>query len=418
MQLEFLLLLLIPLVSGLNILMSSTDSWVSKNPRYLYRALTEKGHKVKYVGPLHAHNNNNYKDRLLQKRAEGSSKRSVGGDFDHLMDALQQFYKNYRRANMLARGAKNVMRKKDLEEFDAEYDSPLVSESFMGQDPLNRNFWYVAGDPLQALSVAFSEILPKHTPDFVPDLVLIGPNEGLHLSSRMDGGKVGFTMEDLANKENQVEAMTQLANINQYAVLAASVQDEDNIYYEDESFFNIEERKYDNLFKDNAISENVKFVNEKVVKLVSDLAFNLEPYASLNVNFPSLNHKESTCFTRGSSAPDFVQITRPQSQTGVYGKILSIPEVRIEDEVVISGEDLDFKVSEELQEVKQIRLVEQLRMKYLMLNEVSERESTNRAEKVNVEEFEALKDCRIAVSVNHLTKGNNLDQSYLNIVHQ
>lgn len=370
-----------------------------------------------YVGPLYAHNNN--KDSLLEKRDDGLvSKRSSGGDFGHLMDALQQYYKNYRKINSVTRGAKNVIRKKELEAFDAEFGSQnIVAESFLGQDPLNRDFWYVAGTPLEALSLAFSEILPKHVPLFVPDLVLIGPNEGLHLSSCTEGGEFGFLIEDLANKENQVDAMTQLANLHQYPVISASVQDEDDIYYEDEDYFNIEEPKYDDLFRDNAISQNVKFVNNKISKFVDDLAYNLDVYVSVNINFPSLNHKESTCFTRGTAAPDFVQVTRPHSETGAYGKILSIPEVRIQNELVTSGEELHFKVSEELKEVKQIRLVEQMRMKYLMLNEVTKENKQARDKYENLEEIEALQNCQIAVSVNHLTRGNNLDRFFLDIEH-
>lgn len=376
-----------------------------------------------YVGPLHAHNNNNDnndnndKDNLLRKRDDGeSTKRSVGGHFDHLMDALQQYYKNYRKVKTLARGAKSVLRKKELDAFEKEFEAQtIVAESFMGQDPLNRDFWYVAGTPLQALSLAFSEILPKYAPLFTPDLVLIGPNEGLHLSSSTASGEFGFSMEDLAVKDNQVDAMVQLAKVNQYPVISVSVKDEDNIYYEDETFFNIEEPKYEDLFKNNAISQNIKFVNEKVTKLVDDLAFNLDSYVSLNVNFPSLNHKESTCFIRGSAAPEFVQVTRPGSDTGAFGKILSVPEVQIIDKLVTFGDTIHFKVSEELKEVKQIRLVEQLRMKYLMLNEADGEKKQSRDEFENPEEMEALKDCKIAVAVNHLTRGNNLDKFFLDI---
>ncbi|KAM9912964.1 hypothetical protein OXX80_014291 [Metschnikowia pulcherrima] len=82
-------------------------------------------------------------------------------------------------------GAKKVISEKASKEYESEFErqkSKLVSERAYGQDPLNPNFWYVNGSPLEALSIAFNVILPKHRVDFKPDLVLLGPNEGLHLS--------------------------------------------------------------------------------------------------------------------------------------------------------------------------------------------------------------------------------------------
>lgn len=408
------LLFLIPLAASLNILISSTDSWVSKNPRYLYRALVEKGHKVMYVGPLHAHNKESVE--AVGKRDGEPEKRSPGGDFNHLLEALQEYYKSYRKVKHLPRGAKNVLRKKEVEAFDTDFDSQsIVAESFMGQDPLNRDFWYVAGTPFQALSLAFDVILPKYASLFTPDLVIIGPNEGLHLTSRTGSGEFGFLMDDLSIKGDQVEAMTQLAKVHQYSAIAVSVQDEDQIYYEDESLFNIEESKYEDLFKDDPISQTVKFVNEKVSNLIDNLATSMDSYVSLNINFPSLNHEDSKCFTHGSTSPEFVQVANPGSETGAYGTILSVPEVQIKDDTVTFGESQHFKVSEELKEVKQIRLVEKLRMSYLLLNQADEAKKTSRDQHENLEELEALGDCKIAVSVNHINKGNNLGTSILNI---
>ncbi|EEQ36124.1 hypothetical protein CLUG_00247 [Clavispora lusitaniae ATCC 42720] len=405
-------LFLLPVASCLNILMSSTDSWVSKNPRYLYRALIEEGHNVMYVGPLHSHidNHESEKDQLLRRSTSG-------GDFGHLTEASQEYYRNNRKFKVLARGAKNVVRRKDSSEFDAYFDSQtLVSESSIGQDPLNRDFWYVDGTPFQSLSVALTEIIPKHAATFQPDLIIVGPNEGLHLSTSSENTEMGFTMEDLSAKENQVESMVQLAKVHKYPVISVSTEDNHHIYFENEEYFNVEEAKYEDLFKDNVVAQNVKFVNEKVISLVEKMALSLDGFLSLNVNFPSINHKSSSCFTHGSSAPDFVQVVRKNPNSGgVYGKILTVPQVIIENDSVVVGDMLHYKLSEELENAEEISDVEQLRIKHLLSSGSLSRSSHKQHETVNREELQALKKCKIAVSVNHLTKGNNLDKTSLNI---
>lgn len=403
---------LIPLAASLNILLSSSDSWVSKNARFLHKALKEEGHNVLYVGPLDSPSELPPLDLIGH---DESVERRSGGDFDHLLPSNQKYYKQ-KREQKVPRGAKNVIYKRDAKAYD-DADQQVVNQESLGQDPLNKDFWYVEGSGLQAISVAFTVILPLYYPNFKPDMVLIGPNEGLHLSTSTLQDEV-IMSEDLTTKENVVEAMTQYAQVQNVPVIAVSTEDHHHVYYEDEEMFNAEESLYSKHFKSNPISKNVRFVNDRIVELIAKVGQRLSEHLALNINFPSMNHAHSQCTTNGKKGPEFTQVVRSHSSTGAFGKILAIPKFFMKDNNLVSGKKLYMKVSEDLGTSEEVTPVESMRLSSLIprhvQKEVSDNEDLNLLYS-NSEELKALENCQIAVSVNHVIKGNNLDTNVLSV---
>lgn len=400
------LLFILPVVAGLNILMTSMDSWVSMNSRYLYRALVEDGHKVIFIGPY------------SQIEDSDTSSELQGGDFGHLLPPHQKYYRYVRKVNSLAKGPKKMILKKDSEDFDMEFDShPLVSYKSLGQDPLNKDFWYVNASPFQSLAVAFSEILPKYLPDFTPDLVIVGPNEGLHLSSSTHTIEKDILEEDLSTLENQVEAMVQLAQIHHYPTISVSMEDIHHIYYQNEDYFNVEANDFSSSLKHNRVTKTLRFMIKNVIKVVDNVGSKLNSHISLNINFPSLNQESSTCFTSVKSGPAFEQVVSPNSNTGALGKVLGVPSFEVSDEKVLTGEFHYYKVSDELQTSDRLSSLEMMRMLYLFDGELQDVASIDKVtgEWTNKLEVHALSQCKIAVSVNHISKGNNLGKSFFDV---
>lgn len=434
---------LLPLVAGLNILLTSSDSWVSKNSRYLYSALVADGHNVVYVGPYHAltefpavdsspedsledvnddEDADIYEDTNANVASDAKAQTvtkyiSEGGDFGHLLPAHQKYFRYIRKLKTLARGARKVITKKDSEAFDVEFDShKLIQTEVLGQDPLNRNFWYVDGSPLECLSIAFSEILPKYLPSFSPNLVIVGPNAGIHLSTSTSRGSDDIAEENLAANGNQVEAMVHLAQMRNVPAIAVSMEDHQHIYYENEDYFNVEEPVHGRIFKDNHVAQNIRFVVDNVVELVQKVVPELDVQTSLNVNFPSMNDIMSSCYTQGSSGPAFYQVVSKTGRTGALGKVVAVPTYWVTENSIVPGETEYYKVSDGLKRPQQLSEVEVLRMLHLFtgFSGVSDNEDLNSGW-YNKEESLALSLCRVSVAVNHISGGNNLDESVLNV---
>lgn len=414
-------LILLPVVSALNILISSTDSWVSKNSRYIFPLLKEAGHNVVYVGPLNSHiADESLEDSLLESRSL-----AVHGDFNHLMETHQEYYKYMRKLNSVPRGAKNLLHQKSSRDFDSEFQSNkegLVSGITYGQDPLNERFWYVNGTPLEALSVAFEIILPKQLPGFTPDLVLLGPNEGLHLTKSGDKSSAGVSLNDLLASGDELESMRLLAQLKQIPVISVSTEDSHHIYYENENFFNVEQTSYDKLFKTNTITKNIQFVNARVVELIKKVVPNMRKGQALNVNFPSINEQSSTCYTNGNAGPNFEQIAEPSMRGMSLGRIYTMPSFAFGTKNVRLVGKRHFKASDALQTIQEISEVELTRFEHLFTEEDEEVELGNMnaaggaAAPGNPKELESLELCKIAVAVCDLAQGNNLESSSLDVL--
>lgn len=411
---------LLPLVTGLNVLLTSSDSWVSKNSRYLYRSLVEEGHTVVYVGPYYFSPELPPVDFNGEVDDPPSSNCIDGGDFCHLLPAHQKYYRYVRKLKTLAKGAKKVIFKKDSDAFDFEYEAQtLVRQNSLGQDPMNKDFWYVNGSPLESLAIAFSEILPKYLPGFKPELVIVGPNEGIHLSTSTQRCSNEIMEENLSSHDNQVEAMVHLAQLQGYPTISVSMEDNDHVYYQNEDYFNVEAKEFSKLFKDNYIAQNVKFVSTKVTEVVFKIGHLLNNHVSLNINFPSTNQM-SSCFRKGGWSTTFEQVVREQGSTGALGKVVSVPTFLATENELISGATHYYKVSDELATSEKLSTLEVMRLLPLFNKEarkqaLSDNEDFNKAWD-NQEELTALAHCNIAVSVNHISKGNNMDRSFFDIL--
>lgn len=404
-------LFLLPVVLAANILITTTDSWVAKGPRYLEWAFREDGHNVKVVASLNP--NTEFSTVELEKRqiVVGAPQ---GGDFNHLLPVQQIYHKNIRKLNTVPRGVRNTISQRESDKFDEAFqEQDIVKEGAYGQDPLNPNFWYVDAQPLEALSVAFSDILPNHLPTFTPDLVIVGPNEGLHLTSANSNEDI--VVEDLEQMENQAEALALLAQLKSFPVISVSSEDHDHIYYGDERYFNVEEAKYEDSFKANPVARNVQYINRKIVELVEEVEPTLTLSLLLNVNFPSMNHKFSHCIGT-AKGPTFLQVVGDKVESHL-GKILSVPQVS--GKRGLEGQTTYIKMSDEgrpepLLELEFMRLLAIL-IQPSVQDRLHEKDDVSKLYH-NKLEARALDRCQIAVAVNHVTKGNNLGPDVFGIV--
>ncbi|GEQ72616.1 hypothetical protein JCM33374_g6303 [Metschnikowia sp. JCM 33374] len=459
-----------PLVASLNILISSTDSWVDKNARYLYPALVEAGHRVVYVGPLHSHleqdafgthpNPANVPQELYTNTPESdidlASLSKDGGDFFHLKESNQKYFSMVRKLNLLTRGAKKVISKQEAIAFDKEASTiskSLVRTSAYGQDPLNPDFWYVNGSPLEALSLALDAIIPQHLPQFSPDLVVIGPNEGLHLTRQPQYPLRDVLVTDLLAQKDELEAMRVLAQLRNFPVISVSTEDAHRIYYEDEDLFNVEQNSYNKSFKQNFISQNIQFVNSRLMKLISKVVPHMKRGQALNVNFPSMNSHSSSCKTKGDLGPNFRQISNTISRTPGLGSLFSVPKFAIENGSVVLVDTQTYKASKNLASPEKVPQMEVARLHQSFKSKVEERDSVGSAgftgseedesysqfqqrsntqniltepkysdnEDINeiicnAREYKALLSCEISVAVNDLARGSSLDESVLDVL--
>lgn len=315
------LIALIHSVAALNILLTATDSWVSKNIRHLYTFLVNEGHTVVLVAPLY---NNAYRlahqaphstsstttsqtlsvasqDTLLKlaKRDKDSHDESTadivdGGEFGHLLPVHQTYYKNILRINSIPKRAKNAIHKKELDEFEQKIVTKFNNTRQMGHDPLDANIWYVNSTPLNSLRVAFDVILPEFHNNFVPDVVIVGPNEGSSLTT---------SPEHTGNTNLEALSMLQASLTKNITTVGISSEDYHQIYFQDEKYFKIQAP---NMLKQNVFGKNINFINRKISQLLQGL--DLSKPVAVNVNFPSMNHESSRCITSSVGTHGFSRV--------------------------------------------------------------------------------------------------------------
>lgn len=302
------------LALALNILISTPDSWVTKNVRHLTAALKAENHTVVAIAPLYDDMGSQKlvsddSDSVTLTNSDSKSKRLVGssqsiadgGDFGHLLPVHQIYYKNIKTMNSgMAKRPRSVILEQDVPE-----DQPVVSYDAFGQDPLDPSFWYVDSLPVSALLVGLDVILPTYYPDFKPDLVILGPQEG-----------ASYTPQGSADYYESIQAMAAISASQNYSTIAVSSEDSHHIYYQDEHFFNAQQQRLKR-FKKNVFSRNIRFINKKIIDLVSHLKDKaagslLPPQVALNVIIPSVNHDHSHCATSSNPNaklnPEFRQV--------------------------------------------------------------------------------------------------------------
>ncbi|KAK6456682.1 acid phosphatase-like protein [Scheffersomyces xylosifermentans] len=328
---------------SLNILLSTTDSWVSKNVRLLYSSLTANGHNVLLVAPLY---NTDVQDQALgqeqtqqvdslfqvtKRDVEEESSIKDGGEFGHLLPVHQTYYKNILKINQLPKRAKNVVRKEDLTKFESTVVSSVKNTKQFGQDPLDSNIWYVNSTPLNSLLVAFDVIIPKFKTEFKPDVVIVGPNEGLSLTTSNNENHTNF----------QALSMIQASVNNNLTTIGLSTEDNHHIYYQDEKFFNIQSPQ---ILKQNVFGRNINFINKRVNQLLEWLSVTSpKEVLALNINFPSINHQNSRCITSNAEAPDFHHV---ESVSSIFPPS-NLPKFELKDKYIeLNEEELLSKTAE------------------------------------------------------------------------
>lgn len=295
MLIRFLIIAItLQVVMAKNILLTTTDTWVSKNVRYLYQHLKSEGHNVMLVGPLYKYSTmsgpvagDKVSENLhgpKEATPEESSLRTRevkeylvdGGEFSHLLPVHQTYFRNLARINLSPKFFLKSIDKRQLTEPNFKTKTVTLQAEKYGQDPLDEDVWYVNSNPLDTLSIALDVLINKA--QFAPELILIGPNEGTH-----------YTNDD---DSNVLLKMLRYSKINGIPSIAVSTEDNHHIYYQDEKYFNIQSQ---HPFKVNTFSENIQFMNAQVAKIVANVK--LPKSLALNINLPSLNHDYSTCTT-------------------------------------------------------------------------------------------------------------------------
>ena len=323
-------------VMAKNILLTTTDTWVSKNVRYLYQHLKNEGHNVMLVGPLYKYNHrtetvagdklsegqniiihNSEKDLEITEvtnpaprieSLDGSEpslrsreiKESLvggslidGGEFSHLLPVHQTYFRNIARINHSPKFSIKSIDKRALSKTNFKSKKTTAQSNNYGQDPLDENIWYVNSNPMDTLSITLDVLINKV--QFSPEIILIGPNEGTQ-----------YTNDD---KDNVLLQMLRYSKINGIPSIAISTEDNHHIYYQDEKYFNIQSQQP---LKANTFSENIQFINSQVSKILEKTT--LPKSISLNINFPSINHEYSSCTSKMNLEYSQISSTSSTSQ--------------------------------------------------------------------------------------------------------
>ena len=269
-------------ITALNIVLTTTDSWVTTNVRQLYSDLVSRNHTVILAASLYNHQ-------------EGQLKEVVdGGDFNHLLPVHQTYYKNVYKINN-GRGAKNVIKRRQFE--------PVNTIDF-GQDPEDENIWYINDESLNILAKTIDVILPTYYPDFVADLIIVGPNEYLELHYQ---------------RSSPVTALINYGISKNITTLAFSTQDINHIYFQDESQF-VNRGK----FKHHSVARKSQFLNARINQVIDYL--NCSDVKGVSVHFPNMNHRNKCLGIR----PKFHQV----DSTMVF-EDLSVGKFELKDNKIV-----------------------------------------------------------------------------------
>ncbi|CAK7903666.1 hypothetical protein CAAN1_09S01376 [[Candida] anglica] len=332
-MLTTLLWLIVP-TFALNILLTSTSSWGSTNVRHLQKTLQQHNHTVVLIapelsseissGPVPAAGVKDAKkaflDSLVQQPETSSKSIEIGAR------VLPQRAKNVvTRADVqaaaaaAAAAAMGAAPPKDTQTSTEDFATiePVAINELFGNDANVQDCWYVNSTAATALLLAYDVILPKYYPDFVPDLVIVGPESGVFNTPSTPSHK-----RILGQAAHIREEMAQLSMVKNTPVITVSTADTEIIHSSVEELTK----------KDSMVAKNIEFVSTKVVELIDKLLqqqiTNTFPASEgklqrllpsqlwLNVNFPSF--QDSTqCSVSGSvpgssstaNMPEFTQVS-------------------------------------------------------------------------------------------------------------
>ncbi|CAH6718404.1 hypothetical protein CLIB1444_01S05974 [[Candida] jaroonii] len=251
--------LFITLSNCLNIILSTSDSWVTKNVRSLYQDLINDNHHVLLVGPLYQTSPIFNLDIGQSPHMRGvkdddfvvtdSKDINDGGDFDHLIPSNQMFYKNMKKLNF--KRVKNIPSKVDMKRDLL----PQIDNDYFGNDPLDKNCWFVnSANPINVLSIFMDNLMPKYYPDFQPDMILFGP------------------LESHDNDQEILNEVSKFANFKNIPSITISTSDNKHVYYNEVN---------------GQLKQITKFINAKVSEMMNQISTNKLPdYHSVSIKFP------------------------------------------------------------------------------------------------------------------------------------
>ena len=454
------------LALALNILISTPDSWVTKNVRHLKAALEAQNHTVVAIAPLYdnmgsqklvADDNSVTMDTPVP--ADVNAKRLVqsadaiadGGDFGHLLPVHQIYYKHIKAMNLVSRKRpRNVVHREDVPQ------ESVVSYDAFGQDPLDPSFWYVDSLPVSTFLIGLDIILPKYYPGFKPDLVILGPQEG-----------ISYTSQGVSDYYEALQAMAAISASQNHSTIAVSSEDSHHIYFQDEHFFNAQQEQLKR-FKKNVFARNIRFTNKKILDLVTRLENKaagsplLPPQVALNVIIPSINHEYSHCATSSNPNaklnPEFKQVlfqndappsVVPQSLpkyhlsddkiekqgllklSGVEKRSMSEEDEIVEEAAAAEQEVYEDKERPTFVDKKSYYYLETLRnyakhplaafhtdkinvFEKRSLHQLSDNDDLNSLLN-NVDELAILNNCHISIAVNHMALGCGLGSEVFDV---
>lgn len=306
---------------SLNILLTSIDDWTSKDVRFLQSHLQQHGHNVVLIAPLYQQNMNL---PLPSKFTPGIKDIKDGGEYGHLLPVHQKYYTKLSNDNQ--KRAKQVVFEDDvLKEEVTKEEADLVLNNQYGQDPSNHNAWYINCDAVNALNIAMNLLIPKHYPEFDIDLVIIGPNEGLH-------------------HQQVITSMINQVNAEKVDAIAVSTQDYHQVYYQDEKYFRTAFGDVDfQLSNLNVYTKNVKMIDRHVVSLVNKFTqlgssnnAKLDGSVStigLHFQFPSMNFRHAFCQTSPTTDLDYQVMILDKKSPKIHESEVDIPVIDFEMEL-------------------------------------------------------------------------------------
>ncbi|KAL7662425.1 Survival protein SurE-like phosphatase/nucleotidase domain-containing protein [[Candida] zeylanoides] len=427
--------LIIPTTLALNILLSSSESWVSQGVRRLQQDLEAQNHTVVLVAPLYSQ---------LEREAPHDIDID-GGAFGHLLSAPTS------DDTPTVRGVKNIAHTVKYPHVEDPADNSMAAKTYrpfrakqFGQDPLDKNAWFVDESPSIALLVAYDIILPKFYPKFSPDIVILGPDQGLALTPRVPAHRRAVVSDRFVASEE----MSRLSMVKNYPTIAISTADHQYAYFQkssssSSSSSNGSQQPLKLRQGDEVAALNLNFINERVAQLLATLlekqaATNstrlLPLQTSLNINFPSMNYGSSRCSTGGTpsagrprAGPAFEQIVFTDE---LKRNAFTVPSYVLSDEgdLIVEGEyAMDVVTSRRRSRIESedntfIDTASDYykhRQKWYKRDEApsphfSDNEDLRSLVVTNDIETMALNDCMVTVTVNNL-KRNGLGTNYFKL---
>ncbi|KAG7195473.1 uncharacterized protein KQ657_003236 [Scheffersomyces spartinae] len=265
--------------------------------------LHEEGHNVVLVGNLYDYQDKRDEPQYTNEQ-QGYSKVSVeslksGGAYGHLLPVHQTYFKSINHIvrehkRCKRRGAKGVIFFKDNEKALINQDhqrhqgkhrrhrKPVITNTF-GQDPLERDAWYVNHIGPHSLIFALDVILPTYYDNMTPDLIIMGPTEDT-------------TTEESVIDAIQYVKQRELKDTKPPTILTVTTFEDSKIYFQDETYFNLQAETYQGSIKSNMVTKTMHFVNKKIVELLNFEQFGTQD-SVITVKFPSLNLEHTSCST-------------------------------------------------------------------------------------------------------------------------